>query len=187
MPSEQCNFCSIIAEKGPGLLHEDQRIAILLHKMPSTSGHILILPKEHYPILEQVPDYVVAELFVSANKMSSMLFDSFSIEGTNILIANGIEAGQEAPHVMLNIIGRVQGDGLSMQWQPKQVSEEEMGTIELLLKEECKGIGDFEKEKQEPINLDTGAHGEGHGKGNDHGEGHAQGENYLLKHIRRIP
>src|SRR3989344_505840 len=184
MPSPTCNFCTIIAERGTGVLYEDAQVMILLHKMPSTSGHLLLLPKEHYPIFEQVPDYVVAKLFILANKMSSLLFDSFNIQGTNILIANGIDAGQEAPHVMLNVIGRVQGDGLSMQWQPKQVSEEEMGTIELLLKEECKGIGEFEKEKTEPINLDApkAAHGTG-----DHGEGHAHGENYLLKHIRRIP
>ena len=187
MPSDECAFCNIIAQKGPGLLYEDKYLAVLLHKMPSTSGHMLILPRLHSPILEQVPDYIVAKLFTTANKLSSLLFDSMNIEGTNILICNGIEAGQEAPHVMLNIVGRVQGDGLSMQWQPKQLSEEEMGTVELLLKEESNSIGEFETEKRDPVDMDVHTPDtavQEHEHGGDHGEPH---ENYLLKHIRRIP
>jgi diadenosine tetraphosphate (Ap4A) HIT family hydrolase len=171
----------MVAEKGAGLLYEDKYIAVLLHRLPSTSGHILLLPKEHYPIFEQVPDYVVAKLFVLANKISTMLFETLNIQGTNVLVSNGIEAGQEAPHAMLNVLGRVEGDGLSMQWQPKQMSEEEMGTIELMLKEECKGIGEFEKEPSEPLNLDAQKKEEGKEKGAHHGE------SYMLKHIRRVP
>src|SRR3989344_378343 len=133
-----CAFCQVITEKEKGLLYEDKDLAIILHRMPSTSGHLLIVPKVHTPILEQVPDYLIAKLFVAGNKMSTLLFDNLNIQGTNILVSNGIEAGQDAPHVALNVLGRVEGDGLSMQWQPRQVSEEEMGTIELLLKEECK-------------------------------------------------
>lgn len=191
-----CAFCQTIAEKGKGLLYEDKDLAIILHRMPSTSGHLLIVPKMHTPILEQVPDYLVAKLFVAGNKMSTLLFDNLNIQGTNILVSNGIEAGQDVPHAALNVLGRVEGDGLSMQWQPKQVSEEEMGTIELLLKEECKGIGEFEQEQKAPINLDahapatighsTDGHGGKPGVPGQDGKGHGH-ENYLLKHIRRIP
>lgn len=180
--SPTCSFCKIIADGGTGILYQDAQVVILLHRMPSTSGHMLLLPREHYAIFEQVPDYVVAKLFIMANKMSTLLFDSLNIQGTNILVANGVEAGQEAPHVALNVVGRVEGDGLSMQWQPKQLSDEEMGTIELMLKEECKNIGEFEQEKTAPINLDAQ-------KAEPHGETPhmSHGENYLLKHIRRIP
>ncbi|MBI1969307.1 HIT family protein [Candidatus Woesearchaeota archaeon] len=178
MPKESCPFCQIVAER-KDLLYEDEKIVALLHKMPSTQGHVLLMPKEHYPIIEQVPDYVINHIFVLANTFSTLLFETLQVQGTNIIVNNGIEAGQETAHFIVNVIPRIPGDGLNLQWQPKQISDEEMSTVELLLKEEAKHIGEFEKEKKILTALATPSAGKVTEKKGQ--------ENYLLKHWRRMP
>jgi len=159
-----------------GLLFEDDKLAILLAPKPATAGHILLVPKEHRTILEQVPDFVIGKLFDKANKVSMAVFEALGAEGTNILVNNGTAAGQTTTHCVINVLPRRENDGLSFVWQPKQLSEEEMSTIELKLKEETKNIGAFEKEQPKPKELP---------KPEEVKE--AEEVNYLLKQLERLP
>ena len=97
---------------------------------------------------EPVPDKEVGRLFQVSNKISTAIFESLGVQGTNIFVANGIPAGQTVAHFTINVIPRRENDGINLQWQPKQLSEEEMSTIELKLKEQTKNIGHFEKEEK---------------------------------------
>jgi histidine triad (HIT) family protein len=171
-----CTICDLLASK-QGMLFEDEQIAIVVAPKPATAGHVLLAPKQHAAILEQVPDFVVGKMFDKANKVSVAVFEALGAEGTNILVNNGIAAGQTANHVVLNVLARRENDGLNFAWQPKQLSEEEMSTIELKLKDETKNIGAFEKEKQKPKELPKP-------------EEIKQAEkeiNYLLKQLERLP
>ena len=139
-------------------------------------GHSFVIPKQHIPILEQAPPHLVGKLFNIANKISSAIFDTLKVQGTNIFVANGIPAGQKVAHLMINIIPRKENDGINLQWQPRQLSEEEMSTIELKIKEEVGSIGVGEapkvtkQEKPKPVSNEIS------------GE-----DNYLVKQLRRIP
>jgi histidine triad (HIT) family protein len=171
-----CAVCDLVKEK-KGLLFEDEQIAVLLAPKPAAAGHVLLVPKQHAAILEQVPDFVVGKLFDKANKVSISVFEALGAEGTNILVNNGVAAGQTANHCVLNVLPRRENDGLGFAWQPKQLSEEEMSTIELKLKDEAKNIGVFEKEK--PIPREEK-------KAEEIKEEHEE-ENYLLKQLKRLP
>lgn len=172
-----CKICEIIKEKKE-LIYQDKYVFAALASEPASPGHIILFPKKHYPILEQVPDYVVAHLFQIANKLSIAIFETIGCHGTNIIIQNGLAAGQKIPHVSLHIIPRKENDGLNLQWIPKQFSEEEMSTVELKIKEETKNIGGFEKEqKKEAIKLDK----------KQTEKISNEEENYLIKQLRKIP
>ena len=133
-------------------IYQDSKCTAFLAKNPAILGHIKIIPNQHIPIIEQIPDFIIDHMLVIANKISSTLFDSLNIQGTNILINNGISAGQEIPHFTINIIPRTENDNLNFNWEPKPVSEDDMNTIVLKLKEHTKNIGAFEnEEKQTPI------------------------------------
>jgi len=168
-----CQFCKQIESK-ENMIYEDEKIAAFLDT--SLPGKIMLMPKEHYAIIENVPDYIVAELFVVANQLSKALFESLSVTGTNIIVNNGIAAGQTIAHFCISIIPRKDNDGINLQWQPKQLSDDEMSTVELQLKEETKNIGSFEGEKKEPVDIDKKP------KKIEEGE-----ENYQIKQLRRIP
>lgn len=172
-----CEFCELM-EKGENKVYEDEKVVAMLSTRPASIGHILVMPKEHYPIIEQVPDYIIAHLFQITNKISTAIFEAIRVQGTNIIVTNGVAAGQRYNHFIVNIIPRAPDDGLSFQWKSKQLSEEEMSTVELQVKEKTKNIGGFEKEPEKPVEMDREAKVISESKEN---------ENYLLKQLRRIP
>lgn len=176
---KKCPVCQTI-ESGTGFkIYEDDKIIAVLDENPVTDGHIIVMPKEHYPIIEQAPDFVVEQVFRVVNKVSVAAFEVFGAHGTNILVDNGIAAGQELAHFMVNVIPRKQNDGLDFVWQPRQLSEEEMATIELNLKEQTESIGEFQQEKKTEV-IDKDKEEEDVIREED------EEENYMLKQLRRL-
>ncbi|MFO8016934.1 MAG: HIT domain-containing protein [Candidatus Woesearchaeota archaeon] len=201
--NKDCPFCQKMASKDEKL-YEDEKVAVMLSDTPATIGHLLVMPKEHYPIIEQVPDFIVEHALKVANKISVAVFETLKVQGTNIIVNNGIAAGQDSAHFMIHVIPRKENDGLNLQWQPKQMGEEEMSTIELQLKEETKNIGSFQKEKEEPVEMSTereeikasgrGESGQGEvpeestsGEQEPKSGEKKEEENYLIKQWRKIP
>ena len=144
-----CLVCQILSDKIPSKkIYEDDFVMAVLDVNGSNPGHCFVIPKNHYPIFEQVPDIEIGRLFQVSNRISGAIFESLGAQGTNIFVANGIAAGQTVAHFTINVIPRMENDGINLQWQPKQLSEEEMSTVELKLKEQTKNIGHFEKEEK---------------------------------------
>ena len=160
MMSKNCIICSIIAGNIPSKkVYEDDLVLGVLDVNGANPGHCFVMPKNHYAILEQVPDNEVAKLFQASNKISRAIFESLGSQGTNIFLANGIPAGQTVAHVTVNVIPRKENDGVNLQWAPKQLSEEEISTVELKLKEQAKNVAiekpreKLELKKEKPIEL----------------------------------
>lgn len=172
-----CPVCDVITSK-QGLVYEDTKIAAFLSPSPLSPGHMIVAPKQHYPILEQVPDFVIDEIFIKANKFSIALFESIGAEGTNIIMANGPAAGQVLPHAVWHVIARKQNDGLPLQWQPKKLSDEEMTKAEEKLKAQTGTIGNFQREPQKPIEIKPPT---------ELPQKTEKGESYLIKQLKRIP
>ena len=148
-PREGCIVCGIVAGRVPSKkVYEDELVMAVLDVNGSNPGHCFVIPKNHYPIIEQVPDHEIGKLFQISNKISTAIFESLGAQGTNIFVANGIPAGQTVAHFTINVIPRKENDGINLQWQPKQLDEEEMSTIEIKLKEQSKNIGNFDREKK---------------------------------------
>ena len=142
MMADSCLICQIVDNKIPSKkIYEDDLMLAVLDVNGASSGHCFIFPKNHYPIIEQVPDEEIGNMFQIANKLSGAIFETLKVEGTNIFVANGIPAGQTVAHFMINVIPRSQNDGINLQWQPKQLDEEEMSTVELKLKDQIQNIG----------------------------------------------
>jgi len=175
----ECILCGIISGKIPSKkIYEDDNAIVILDINGASPGHAFVIPKEHYPIIEQIPDPMVGILFDLANKTSSAIFETLNIQGTNIFVTNGVAAGQKVAHFMINVVPRNENDGINMDWQPKQLSDEEMSTVELKLKDAAQNIGGFEsptasqpkkQTEQKVVTLD-----------NDE-------DNYLIKQLNRIP
>lgn len=174
---DTCLVCQIVENQIPSKkVYEDELVMAVLDVNGANPGHCFIMPKNHYAIIEQVPDIEIGRLFQVSNKISSAIFESLGAQGTNIFVANGIPAGQTVAHFTINVIPRKENDGINLQWQPKQLSEEEMSTVELRLKEQTKNIGYFEKEEKKariqapkPVVLSE------------------EEEEYFTKQMRRLP
>lgn len=127
---KQCIFCQIIASKIQSRkIYEDDKVLAILDINPANPGHVLLLTKEHYAIMPQLPDDEVSHVFVVAKSLSSSMLRSIDAKGTNIIVANGIAAGQRAQHFMVHIIPRKENDGISFALPQKPMEQNELETI----------------------------------------------------------
>lgn len=177
-----CIECELLKQR-KNIIYEDEFSAAFLVEKPSTPGHILIIPKQHSPIIETIPDIAMSNLFLAANKISTVCFEIFKAHGTNILIRNGLAAGQKTTHAAINILPRFENDGLNLQWNPIKLTDDEMTTAELSLKvemekesaEQYKAKAQAEKEEQIKLEKE-------HPK-----EEIPEEENYLIRQLDRLP
>ena len=127
---KQCVFCHIVAGKVQSKkVYEDEKCIGVLDINPANPGHILLLPKEHYTILPQVPEEELIHLFVIAKTLSNAALRGMQVHGTNIVVANGIAAGQKAQHFMIHIIPRKEEDGINFELPQKEIPEKELEKI----------------------------------------------------------
>ena len=178
----ECKLCNIAENKqilDMIKLYQDDYCIAVLSKKPASMAHVIVYPKTHAIIIEQVPDEVIRHLFYVCNKISRAMFESLNIQGTNIYVQNGTPAGQEEPHFSIHIIARTENDGIKLDWEPRQLSEEEMSTIELQYKQFTEGAV-FEEEKtavdlQEETNQEESE------------DDDSEEENYMLKYFDKKP
>jgi len=178
MAKQNCIICSIIDGQVPTKkIYEDDEVLAILDFNGASPGHSFIIPKMHVPILEQLPADLIGKLFNVANKVSSAIFETLQVQGTNIFVSNGVSAGQKVAHFMINVVPRKENDNIKLEWQPKQLSEEEMSTVELKIKDEISKIG-VASQPSKPISFTTEEKPAETISGED---------NYLAKQLKRIP
>ncbi|MBI2582470.1 HIT family protein [Candidatus Woesearchaeota archaeon] len=175
-----CDYCDIVDRNSRAqILYEDDTTLVVVKDLVLIPGQITILPRQHFTILELVPDEIVRKCSVLASKVSQAVFDSLEPQGTNILVHNGLGGGQKVPHFAIEIIPRREGDGLNLQWPPKEVTEEELEMVVQQLEPEVKKLGDLTQIKPEEPQQKK--------KEETKSEVKEQKENYLTKSLRRIP
>jgi len=115
LQKKNCIFCKIIKGEIPGKpVYDDEYCFCLLDINPATEGHVLILPKTHYQIMPQIPEDVIGHMFKVAKAISQAQLKAFKAQGTTIMAANGVIAGQKAPHFMIHVFPRRQDDKIGM-------------------------------------------------------------------------
>ena len=135
--AEQCIFCKIVKGDIPCTkLYEDRQVLSFLDIMPAAKGHALVIPKNHYATLLDMPHEelkLVAEVMqkVAAATMVALP----GVEGFNVLQSNNEAAGQVVPHVHFHIIPRQKEDRLNFEWEQEKAEMEELKKYAELVKE----------------------------------------------------
>ena len=127
---KQCIFCQIVAGKVQSRkIYEDEKTLAILDIDPANPGHALLLTKEHYSIMPQLPDDEISHIFMVAKSLSNSMLRSIDAQGTNILVANGVAAGQRAQHFMVHIIPRKDNDGINFVLPQNTMGQEEIEEV----------------------------------------------------------
>ena len=127
---ENCIFCKIAAGEIPSnTIYEDDSFRVILDLGPATKGHALVLPKNHYSDLFEIPEDVLAEAAKVAKKVAGTMKEKLSCDGLNLVQNNGEAAGQTVMHFHLHIIPRYKDDGQHILWKPTSPSPEELAAI----------------------------------------------------------
>ncbi len=98
-------------------------------------GHILIIPKKRYFDLADIPDDILHELIVAIKKVGQAL--GIDHGGYNVLLNNGLDAGQYMMHTHFHLIPRRYGDGIQIEtWKRPLISREDFIKLNEKLKQE---------------------------------------------------
>lgn len=136
MKKDNCIFCKIANGEIPSRkLYEDDKFVVILDLGPATKGHSLIIPKEHYANLYEMPADLAGEAMKLAQKMAIKMTDALGADGFNLVQNNGEVAGQTVFHFHLHLIPRYKEDAPCITWTPQTVSGDELDAIkETILK-----------------------------------------------------
>ena len=132
---DDCIFCKLANGVFPtNSIYEDDTFNVILDAGPATKGHALILPKEHYDNLYELPDETAGKAMILAKKLAGEMSRRLNADGLNVVQNNGEAAGQTVMHYHLHLIPRYKNDGQHILWQPSEPSKEELSETRNLLK-----------------------------------------------------
>lgn len=128
---DDCIFCKLANGVFPtNSIYEDEDFNVILDASPATKGHALILPKEHYDNVYEMPDALLEKTIKLAKKIIQKETDVLGCDGYNIVQNNGEAAGQTVFHFHMHLIPRYKEKNMPMvTWKPNEFSEEEMKDI----------------------------------------------------------
>lgn len=131
---KNCPFCKIASGEIPATkIFENDTIMAIMDINPAAPGHLLIMPKEHYPILPLIPPEVFHEMFKQAKFLSRAQRQSLLSQHNTWLIANGGAAGQRSSHFILHIIGQDKQFDQLMTTTPTTLDQQQIQQLSQLL------------------------------------------------------
>ena len=102
-----CIFCDTPKERI--VLVNDHAFAIY-DGFPVNPGHILIIPKRHFPNFFEATNEERTALFNLVDDAKKILDQKFHPDGYNVGINIGLAAGQSVMHLHIHLIPRYIGD-----------------------------------------------------------------------------
>ena len=104
-----CIFCKIVSKEIPTkILYEDEYTIAFLDAFPVAKWHTLVIPKQHYAKIQDLPSEINEKLFNTVHKLIPKVD---SLQGSTLVaIHNGKDSGQEIPHVHVHLIPRSKND-----------------------------------------------------------------------------
>ena len=146
LQKQQCIFCQIIDGKvASKKAYEDDKCIAILDINPANPGHLLLMPKEHYPLMPLMPEELTGHLFMVSKALSRILLTAVNAQGTDIFVANGAVAGQRAQHFMIHIIPRRTGDKVNINIPVNEFSKAKIADAKKKIQEKINAIFKLKK------------------------------------------
>jgi histidine triad (HIT) family protein len=112
--SAVCPFCSIASGKAPAsIVYEDATVLAFMDLNPVNDGHTLVVPREHWENIYEIPEKTLAEMAPVIKRVSAAVKKTVGADGISVLQLNGRAAGQMVMHFHVHIIPRFSEDTIS--------------------------------------------------------------------------
>jgi histidine triad (HIT) family protein len=116
MENEACIFCRIIGgEEMVSIVYEDGRAIAFLDVQPASQGHTLVVSKDHYETLFDVPEDLLAHCMAVSKRIAPGLRRAVGAQAINVFSANGKAGGQDVLHFHLHLIPIREGEPFALQ------------------------------------------------------------------------
>jgi histidine triad (HIT) family protein len=114
-----CTFCRIIGGEIASytVFEDDMSLAFVDHR-PLFPGHCLLVPKNHYETLIDLPTALLMPLMANTQLLAGAVERGLEAHGSFVAINNRIS--QSVPHLHIHIVPRRRKDGLKGFFWPRQ-------------------------------------------------------------------
>jgi histidine triad (HIT) family protein len=130
-----CLFCKIVAGELPAAkVDEDERTIAFMDINPATRGHALVIPREHFRDLHEVPAEDLGATMAGAQRLAALARDRLGADGVNLLNSCGRAAWQTVFHFHVHVIPRYEDDPLRLPWVPGPGDEGEIAAAAAALR-----------------------------------------------------
>jgi ATP adenylyltransferase len=108
--AQDCIFCSLPAEnRDPEnyIVYRGRLNFVILNRYPYTSGHLMVVPYEHAPLLAEVAEETLMEMILLARRAETHVRRNYNPDGLNMGINIGRAAGAGvAGHIHMHVLPR---------------------------------------------------------------------------------
>ena len=132
-----CIFCKVvIKELQATIIFEDEQSIAFLDHRPLFHGHCLLVPKQHFETLTDLPSGLIKPLFENAQVLAGAVEAAMKAQGTFVAMNNRVS--QSVPHLHIHVVPRRKGDGLKGFFWPrtKYASQTEIEQVKDLIQAE---------------------------------------------------
>jgi ATP adenylyltransferase len=109
-----CVFCNAQAREDGAenlIAFRGRSAYVILNRFPYTSGHLMVIPFEHQPNLEELDPATRAEMMELTSRCTTVLKNIYKAQGFNVGVNIGEAAGAGVlGHVHIHIVPRWKGD-----------------------------------------------------------------------------
>ncbi|HEY0929279.1 MAG TPA: HIT family protein [Gemmatimonas sp.] len=110
-----CIFCDLIRGAAEvSICYEDATAIAFLDIQPVNPGHVLVVPREHYELIEEVPKDLSTHLLDVALTLVPAIQTASGAPDINVVVKSGAAAGQDVMHYHIHLIPRREGDGFDI-------------------------------------------------------------------------
>ncbi|CFM74708.1 histidine triad protein [Bordetella pertussis] len=98
--SHDCLFCRISREEIPAhVIHQDSRLLAFLDIHPVRPGHVLIIPRQHYPYFEDMPADLAGHILNLGQRLARHMKRLYSVERVGFAFT-GIHVAHAHAHLI---------------------------------------------------------------------------------------
>lgn len=117
MSDNSCIFCKIAAGSIPALrVFESPDAIAFLDIAPLAPGHTLLIPRQHFQSILDVPPDVLGRLSGHLPPLARAVMKVSGATGLNVLQNTGESSGQAVFHLHFHLIPRTEEDQLGFRW-----------------------------------------------------------------------
>jgi len=169
------------------VVYEDPWTQIIVPGESAVAGQVQVVSKLPAKTLAELNDEQVEHLFFVASYAGTAVFELLGVQGTNMVLTEG-----DGP-LVIDILARKADDGLDILWSPSQLSQTELQSsaksirdaIDILLWHEN---NPQESTPQQPASeVPTPATAPESVPTGPSSADKPPKENYMIKHLRRVP
>ena len=130
-----CIFCDIVrGDIEAEVVFENEVCLAFLDHRPLFPGHTLLVPREHYETLTDLPEELVEPVFSVARFLARAVQEAMEAEGTFVALNNKVS--QSVPHLHVHVVPRRRKDGLrGFFWPRRKYRGDEMEQAAIAVRE----------------------------------------------------